>query len=120
MSDNSKLDELLRRHVERNHELVNVLVRRGVDFDVPRLIEHHFWAEGHRNAVTLAKELFSRGFLILVLARVTTGDESRDLWNVEAEAQQSITVTVNNDTALELIEIADRLNCIYDGWGTRV
>jgi regulator of RNase E activity RraB len=121
MSDETiDIEAMLPGHAARNHALVDQLLKRGVDLDVSRAIEHHFWADGHRHAVELAHELYRRGFVILVLAKVKTDDTSRDLWNVEAEALQSVKDTIGENAVRDLVELAALRNCVYDGWGTRV
>ncbi len=117
---NSEANATLKGHLARNAELVNTLAKRGVDLASPRSIEHHFWAESHRSGVDLAHQLYRQGLLVLALAPVKTDDQTRDLWNVEAEARQSINEAASEKTAASLVELAARLNCIYDGWGTRV
>lgn len=120
MSDDTDFELTMRRHIARNAELIDRLAKRSVDLNLPRAIEHHFWAENHRRGVELANELYRLGFILLVLARVKTDDETRDLWNVEAERQQSINEAVSEETVSALIALTARFQCIYDGWGTRI
>src|SRR5260370_42526358 len=83
-----ELRESIHRHEERNEELLQLIRSRGVGVDDVHFCEHHFWAPKQRGAASLGKELYSRGFLVLVISKVETEDHS-ELWNVEAGIDQT-------------------------------
>ena len=112
--------DAVQSHHQRNAELVQRLEQRGVDLTCPRIIEHHFWAHGQAQGEDLARELERRGLVVRVLARVAKPDEARELWNVEAEIEQSVREAVSEDVVSAMVEVAQRFGAVYDGWGTRL
>ena len=111
--------DALEGHMKRNAALVKELHDRGADLTVPRSVEHHFWAKSQRDAAMFARELYSKGFLILVLARAQTSDPTYS-WNIEAGSQETIENVVSRSRCDELVRLAERWNARYDGWGTRI
>lgn len=118
MTEN-EIKEILRGHHERNQELIRDLRSRGVAIDGRRSVEHHFWAKGQKEAASLAKELYDRSFLVLVISPVETEDGSK-FWNVEAEIEQTPAAAASPQVSEDLARLAARFDAIYDGWGTSI
>lgn len=115
----TELRSSMEAHQRRNAELVAHLRTKDVDLRVPRLIELHFWADSHEGAVLLARALYEKGFLILVLAPVTSS-EHPSRWNLEARVSQSVDVTVRPEFVEDLVRVANAFSAELDGWGTSV
>lgn len=101
----------------RNTELLNDLSSKGVSVKNNYPIEHHFWAGGQLNAALFAKELYERGYLILVISPVESDDGS-NWWNVEAEIKRTIADAASHQVTEELVRLAAQFDSVYDGWGT--
>jgi len=69
------------------------------------------------DGVLLAKELYGRGYLILVVSP-TNMEGGSVWWNVEASLNRTISEAIARDTTEALVRLAARFECIYDGWGT--
>jgi len=115
----AEIQESIKEHDARNVELLQSIKEKNVTMDEVRAIEHHFWAADQRNAAALAKELYKKGSLVLVISPVDHEDGSK-WWNVEAEIRQSIKEAAKSDLVSELVRLAARFDAIYDGWGTSV
>src|SRR5260370_12785896 len=113
------LQESIRRHEERNKELLQLIRSKGVSVEDTHFCEHHFWASTQRGADLLAKELYSRGFLVLVISRVDTDDGS-ELWTVEAGIDQPPAAAASPSITEDLSLLAHRFDSEYDGWGTSI
>lgn len=106
-------------HAVRNRALLETLNSKGVSAPEKRAIDHHFWANSQNEAVLLAKQLYDQGFLVSVIAPVTTTDNTV-FWNVEATVQQSPLEAANRDTVEKLTRLAAEFDAVYDGWGTSI
>jgi regulator of RNase E activity RraB len=111
--------ESIEGHETRNAALLNGFKEKKIATNEPRHVEHHFWARNQRKAAELARELYKRDFLVLVICPVDDEDGSK-WWNVEAELQQTIEQTISQKLVSELVRLAAKFEAIYDGWGTSV
>ena len=114
-----EIGERILGHVARNSEIDRHLRKKGVELDQERSIEHHFWAKAHMDGVMLAKELYGRGYLVLVISPTRKEDGSVS-WNVEASLNRTISEAIALDTTEALVRLAATFRCIYDGGGTSV
>ncbi len=114
-----EIQESIKGHDVRNAELLRSIKEKKVATDEIRSIEHHFWSRSQPNASLLAKELYTRGYLLLVICPVDQEDGSK-WWNVEAEVRQTIKDAASSDLVSELVTLAARFDALYDGWGTSV
>jgi regulator of RNase E activity RraB len=119
MLNDSEIQESMAGHAERNAELLEHLRKKGVSLDTPQSVEHHFWAEDQQSAALLAKELYGRGYLVLVISPADTEDGSK-LWNVEAGIKRTLGEAADSAVTEDLIRLAGRFNATYDGWGASV
>ena len=115
----SEIKGLISGHVTRNEALLEMLIDKGVSIADARSIDHHFWVNTQEEAVRLGKQLYDQGFVLSVIAPVTTTDGS-NLWNVEATAQQSPGEAASLSLVERLTRLAAQFNAVYDGWGTSV
>jgi regulator of RNase E activity RraB len=119
MPGESDIRESLSGHEERNKHLLRELQTRGAELAKPTSIEHHFWAPTQGDAAMLAKALYERGYLILVLAPPAQGDGS-SMWNIEAERMQSPEEAAGQAVVEMFVRLAASFNSEYDGWGTSI
>jgi regulator of RNase E activity RraB len=106
----------LEAHRKRNVSVLKTLEESGAALDEPRAVEHHFFAPTQEAAVLLAKELYDRGFLILMLSPAES--EGSSDWTVEAAQHSTAKNAASEATTRELLELATRMDATYDGWGT--
>jgi len=105
-------------HQRRNDELCRTLADRGIDLEEARAAELHFWCPEQQDAALLAKALYQRGFLVLVIAPEQTDETTR--WNVEAGLKEPVALIASNEFTTRMIELALEHASEYDGWGTSV
>lgn len=117
-AEEGRFEAAIAGHRERNLQLIDMLAGKDVDPREMRLIELHFWAASQQDAVLLANALYERNFLISVLAPCE--NDSLGRWNIEAEARQTIQLTVSDDFTEEMVRLAARHSAVYDGWGTSI
>jgi regulator of RNase E activity RraB len=117
MLDEAQIQEGLAGHAARNAELLRNLRDKGVSLDAPQFVEHHFWAKGQRNAALLAKALYDRGYLVLV---ISPEEDDSGLWDVEAGIEQSLAEAADPALTEELTRLAAQFDGVYDGWGVSV
>jgi regulator of RNase E activity RraB len=106
-------------HNARNAELLRHIQEKGVAIGEIRSIEHQFYAQGQKNAALLARELYNRGYLVLVLAPPGAEDDS-DYWNVEVGIQRTPAEAASHSVTEELVRLAAKFDADYDGWGTLI
>jgi regulator of RNase E activity RraB len=106
-------------HRQRNESLLSELQNRGVDPHVPRSIQLNFWSPDQRSAAFLAKALYERSYLVLVLSPAVNPAPGRQ-WNLEVGANMAVERAVSGELTRELIELASEQSSEYDGWGTSV
>ena len=93
----------------------------GLDLQQSRSVEHHFLAENQQNASLLARALYEKGYLILMLAPSDSEDGSHSsCWNVEAQVQHTPEEAASSLISEELVRLAAQFDAVYDGWGTPV
>ena len=111
--------EHIKGHEIRNSELLANLKAKKIATNEPQHVEHHFWARNQGNAARLARELYKRGFLVLVICPVDDKDGSKS-WNVEVESEQTFEQATSQQLVAELVRLAANFDSIYDGWGTSI
>ena len=115
------IQESMAGHAARNSELLQELRRKGAKLNMPQSVEHHFWADDQKSAASLARELYRRGFLVLVIAPVVDAEDGeKRIWNVEAGVQRTLTQAADPAITEELVRLAAEFDATYDGWGTNV
>jgi len=112
-----QIQEAIAGHENRNASLKSLLLDKKVDINTERPIDFHFWAASSGDAEALAEALRSQGFRILAQRRANTLDSALP-WNVEAQASQSVELTIRRDFTESLVRLAGSHNSRYDGWGT--
>ena len=119
MLNEAEIRESLAGHAARNAGLLKSIRGRGVDVAQAHSVEHHFWADTQESAALLAKELYGRGYLILVIAPVDDEDGSK-MWNVEAGIRRTLEDSASARVTEDLVRLAARFDATYDGWGASI
>lgn len=102
-------------HAARNVALLRRFAELGVSTREVHNVEFHFWAPGQRPAALLARSLYERGLLVLVISPTEKG-----VWNVEAGGKRTLEEAGGEQTTREFVGLAARFECTYDGWGASV
>ena len=111
----SELIVAVENHLARNRDLKSLIESKGVDLEVPRAIDLHFWAFGEEAAGNLGVALQAEGYS-LVSRNLSPRDPA--LWNVEAVVEAS-PLTVMAPLFIEkLVRLAADNDGEFDGWGT--
>ena len=119
MASETEIRKSIVGHNARNAELLQHIRDKGAAVDEPRPIDHHFYASSQKDAALLAKELYSRGYLVLVLSPPRKEDNSA-YWNLEVGIQRTAIEAASQHITEELVRLAAKFNAIYDGWGTLI
>ena len=118
MLSDTTIRESLRGHEARNAKLLDDLKAKHADLATSRSIDHHFWAPDQRSAALLAKSLYDRGYLVLMISPAETKDGQ--LWNVEAGFKRSLVAAASAGVTEELVTLAAQFDAEYDGWGSSI
>lgn len=112
-----RTEEIVRGHFERNRALVETFRERGVSVDDSVNAELHFYCADQQSAALLARHLFSKGHLLLLLTPAADGSGD---WVVESGVAQSLGLVVSEPFVREYVELAAEFHGRYDGWGASV
>jgi hypothetical protein len=110
-----EIQETIQNHLARNKELKKLLVSKGVDLEVKRTIDLHFWAFGEVAARNLEVALETAGYSVSV-AKPSERDSS--LWNVESQVSTSPLEVTTPFFIERLVRLAAENQAEFDGWGT--
>ena len=115
--DENEIAASIEAHRSRNEALQERFAQHGVSGGDALNAEVHFWAPNQRAAALLARELYSKGYLVLMLNRVADG-EGR--WNVDAGRKAQLSEMLSTSVTEDLVRTAARFDATYDGWGASV
>lgn len=116
----AEIQKAISDHERRNAELMRLLESKGSNPLSTYRTEHHFWAYTHDDAVSLAQELYKRGYLLLALASGIDETRGTKYWNVEASFERTLADAASRAVTEELVRLAARFSSEYDGWGVSV
>jgi regulator of RNase E activity RraB len=115
--DENEIAASVRANGTRNEALLVRFTEHGVSADDLLDAEVHFWAPSQRSAALLARELYSRGYLVLVLKPAAKGD---GLWNLEAGRKTRLLDMISATVTEDLVRTAAKFEATYDGWGASI
>lgn len=120
--DDAEFERDIAGHLERNVVLVARLQELGVDIELPRSVDLHFWAEDKDSAEELARALEAEGFAISAFGPRMLGPKRQHPreFNVEATRVLSPTQVVAPDFVRMIATLARQRLSVFDGWGTSV
>ena len=119
MIPETEIQKSITAHNARNIELLKLIREKGVAIDEPHSVDHHFYASGQKDAALLAKELYKRGYLVLVLSPPSTED-GQGHWNIGVGIQRAPAEAASHRITEELVRLAAKFDADYDGWGTLI
>ena len=114
----AEIDSDIFRHDARNLRLKRRLAERGIDFRGERPITCNFRAPSPRQASRLEQGLIEKGFLVLEVPPVRSGNYP--IWHVRAQVQRTLAQASSHEFTEEMVRSAAALSCIYDGWCTGI
>jgi len=116
---NADVKKIIEEHEEQNKRIMKQCADEHIDIDSVRFIEHQFLMKEHRDAVSLAKELYGLGYLVLSIAPMQMEDGS-EVWNVGGGMDRSLKEAASNKLSTELVMLAAKFNARYDSFGTDI
>lgn len=113
----SEIQKQIQNHLARNRELKKLIVSKGVDLEVKRTIDLHFWAFGEVAARNLEVALETAGYSVAV-SKPSESDSS--LWNVESQVNASPFAVTSPFFVERMVRLAAENQAEFDGWGTSI
>jgi hypothetical protein len=111
------IESLIDDHHGRNRELLKSIASKGVDLNLPRDIDLHFWAFSEDAARNLSQALKARGYSPVSWNRAVADPTG---WNVETSVRASPASVAVPAFVEDLAKLADANDGEFDGWGTSI
>lgn len=115
--DYVSVEELIEIQKEDTRDIIQALLEDGSDPDALYEIEHHLFAEDFDTLEKAVVEAFKMGFEVLE-AEETEDEDGNKLLCCDATMQSVLKAEAIDEQAEKLIQIAEKYDIIYDGWGT--
>ncbi|MCQ1060992.1 ribonuclease E inhibitor RraB [Photobacterium sp. DNB23_23_1] len=112
--------ELIEEQKEETREIIAALLEDGSVPDALYTIEHHFSADTFEELEAAAVEAFKMGFEVLEAEELELAPEDGGGKVVcfDAVMESALNAEVIDEQADKLIQLAEKHNIDYDGWGT--
>lgn len=112
--------ELIEEQKEETREIIAALLEDGSVPDALYTIEHHFSADTFEELEAAAVEAFKMGFEVLEAEELELAPEDGGGKVVcfDAVMESALNADVIDEQAEKLIQLAEKHNIDYDGWGT--
>ena len=115
--DYMSVEELIEFQKEETRDIIAALLEDGSDPDALYEIEHHFFAEDFEQLEKAAVDAFKMGFEVLE-AEETEDEDGNKLLCFDASMQSALTPELIDAQVEKLVNLAEKHDIIYDGWGT--
>ncbi|CAM2750590.1 ribonuclease E inhibitor RraB [Vibrio ordalii] len=115
--DYVSVEELIEIQKEDTRDIIQALLEDGSDPDALYEIEHHLFAEDFDTLEKAVVEAFKMGFEVLE-AEETEDEDGNKLLCCDATMQSVLKAEAIDEQADKLIQLAEKYDIIYDGWGT--
>ncbi|NAW91779.1 MULTISPECIES: ribonuclease E inhibitor RraB [unclassified Vibrio] len=115
--DYVSVEELIEIQKEDTRDIIQALLEDGSDPDALYEIEHHLFAEDFDTLEKAVVEAFKMGFEVLE-AEETEDEDGNKLLCCDATMQSVLKAEAIDEQAVKLIQLAEKYDIIYDGWGT--
>lgn len=115
--DYVSVEELIEIQKEDTRDIIQALLEDGSDPDALYEIEHHLFAEDFDTLEKAVVEAFKMGFEVLE-AEETEDEDGNKLLCCDATMQSVLKAEAIDEQAERLIQLAEKYDIIYDGWGT--
>ena len=111
------VEELIEFQKEETRDIITALLEDGSDPDALYEIEHHLFAEDFEQLEKAAVDAFKMGFEVLE-AEETEDEDGNKLLCFDASMQSALTPELIDAQVEKLVNLAEKHDIIYDGWGT--
>lgn len=111
------VESLIELQEEETRDIIEALIEDGSDPDALYDIEHHLLAEDFSQLEKVAVEAFKMGFEVLE-AEETEDEDGNVMYCCDATMQSVLDAEVINLQSVKLIDLAEKYDILYDGWGT--
>ncbi|MEI8632306.1 ribonuclease E inhibitor RraB [Vibrio sp. PP-XX7] len=111
------VESLIELQKEETLEIIRSLLEDGSDPDALYEIEHHLLAEDFSQLEKVVVEAFKMGFEVLE-AEETEDEDGNVLYCCDATMQSALDAETINLQSEKLIDLAEKYDILYDGWGT--
>ncbi|MDE1332501.1 ribonuclease E inhibitor RraB [Vibrio aestuarianus] len=115
--DYVSVEELIEIQKEDTRDIIQALLEDGSDPEALYEIEHHLFAEDFDTLEKAVVEAFKMGFEVLE-AEETEDEDGNKLLCCDATMQSTLNAEAIDEQAAKLINLAEKYDIIYDGWGT--
>ncbi|WP_068711870.1 ribonuclease E inhibitor RraB [Vibrio tritonius] len=115
--DYMSVEELIEFQKEETRDIITALLEDGSDPDALYEIEHHLFAEDFEQLEKAAVDAFKMGFEVLE-AEETEDEDGNKLLCFDASMQSALTPELIDAQVEKLVNLAEKHDIIYDGWGT--
>ena len=115
--DYVSVEELIEIQKEDTRDIIQALLEDGSDPEALYEIEHHLFAEDFDTLEKAVVEAFKMGFEVLEAEETEDGDGNK-LLCCDATMQSTLNAEAIDEQAAKLINLAEKYDIIYDGWGT--
>ncbi|CAH8227464.1 ribonuclease E inhibitor RraB [Vibrio aestuarianus] len=115
--DYVSVEELIEIQKEDTRDIIQALLEDGSDPEALYEIEHHLFAEEFDTLEKAVVEAFKMGFEVLE-AEETEDEDGNKLLCCDATMQSTLNAEAIDEQAAKLINLAEKYDIIYDGWGT--
>ncbi|MGC7844376.1 ribonuclease E inhibitor RraB [Vibrio anguillarum] len=112
--DYVSVEELIEIQKEDTRDIIQALLEDGSDPDALYEIEHHLFAEDFDTLEKAVVEAFKMGFEVLE----AEDEDGNKLLCCDATMQSVLKAEAIDEQAEKLIQLAEKYDIIYDGWGT--
>lgn len=112
--------ELIEEQKEETREIIEALLEDGSDPDALYSIEHHFSADTFEELEAAAVEAFKMGYEVMEAEELELAPEDGGGKVVcfDAVMESALNAELIDAQAEKLIQLAEKHNIDYDGWGT--
>ncbi|MGF1844801.1 ribonuclease E inhibitor RraB [Vibrio clamense] len=111
------VEDLIEIQKEDTRDIIEALIEDGSDPDALYDIEHHLFAENFEVLEKAVVEAFKMGFEVLE-AEETEDEDGNKLLCCDATMQSVLKADVIDEQVVKLVNLAEKFDIIYDGWGT--
>ncbi|GAM54440.1 ribonuclease E inhibitor rraB [Vibrio ishigakensis] len=115
--DYLSVEELIEIQKEDTRDIIAALLEDGSEPDALYEIEHHLMAENFETLEKAVVEAFKMGFEVLE-AEETEDEDGTKLLCCDATMSCALDAELIDEQAEKLINLAEKYDIIYDGWGT--
>ncbi|MCG9785681.1 ribonuclease E inhibitor RraB [Vibrio mediterranei] len=111
------VEDLIEIQKEETRDIIQALIEDGSDPEALYEIEHHLFAEDFDRLEKAVVEAFKMGFEVLE-AEETEDEDGNKLLCCDATMESTLNAEQIDAQVEKLVNLAEKYDIIYDGWGT--